>query len=549
MQPHRPTPPRHVWTLSLTRVARGLAAAMLALGFVPSAQADVVVTKDGRRLEGTIVTDTKKEVVIETASGRVTVPRAEVRELERSKTPAQEFPERFAAARESIEQLLALATWASDAQLAVEARKCYRRILDLDDQNEVANKALGNVQYKGQWMTPKQRDNRQAKDEAADRKARGLVEYKGQWVTPEDKARLEQGLVLVDGEWLTLAQAKAREGLGPFAGGWVPLPLAEAAARAQRVAVAAGVHDAAAALSGDSVVLGPWPEPFLRDIAGGLDRARALFDAQFVGAPKGLALFGGRPGELYAWNRDSEPYLATIAPLSELTKTVGEPWREAVKATHGWVFWDPFPVSSVRAVTRPEFHVAGHTYYHYGHVLLNRYRYDGRLLPPWFGEGYASLVEWWVHGQNTVVLKADAQSTSAGSAAVGKAQPFSRATLTRGAWQLDLRQALEATDVRLAPFDVLARKAPGELTAVDVAMSMGVVLWIERSGAGALERFHASLKESAPPAPHQVLERAPERQKRYDTAFQAAVGLDSRAADRAWRAWFLERTPEPGAGR
>ena len=94
MQPHRPNPPRNVRTLPLRRVARGLVLATLALGFVPTAQADVVVTKDGRRLEGTIVTDTKKEVVIETASGRVTVPRAEVREVERSRSIARLVPMR-----------------------------------------------------------------------------------------------------------------------------------------------------------------------------------------------------------------------------------------------------------------------------------------------------------------------------------------------------------------------------------------------------------------------------------------------------------------------
>src|SRR5690606_36201829 len=140
------------------------------------------------------------------------------------------------------------------------------------------------------------------------------------------------------------------------------------------------------------------------------------------------------------------------------------------------------------------FHLAGHCYYHYGHVLLNRYRYDGRPLPVWFGEGYASLVEWWVHGCNTVVLKADSQASLDGTVARGSEAPFGRAALTRGEWQLDLHRALTASDTRLGPFDTLARKSPGELTAVDVAMAMGILLWLEQSGEGALERFHASLK-------------------------------------------------------
>ena len=107
---------------------------------------------------------------------------------------------------------------------------------------------------------------------------------------------------------------------------------------------------------------GPWAQDFLLEIAVGLERARERFDVQFPEAPRGVALFGGKAAEFYAWHRDSQPYFDSIAPLSQLTKTVGDAWREAVKGTHGWVFWDPYPISSVRAVARPEFHVAGHCY-------------------------------------------------------------------------------------------------------------------------------------------------------------------------------------------
>ena len=530
----------------LTAALRSLSGAALALVLAAVALADVVTTKDGRRLEGKIVSESSTEVVIETRLGRVTVPRSDVRTLERGKSAREEFGPRFQRAKDDVAALLELAAWATGEKLESDARKCYRRIVELDPKHEGAQLALGNVLYKGEWLTPKQRDRRRAADEVLERKAQGLVEHEGEWVTPEVKARLEQGLIEHEGAWMTIAEAKARQGLGEFEGAWIELPLATAAAHALEVCKAASAKGAVVA-RGDAVVAGPWLKPFLTEIADGLVRARVLFDQQFPGAPRGFALFGGRAAELYAWHRDSAPYLATIAPLSALTRTVGDAWRESVKSTHGWVFWDPYPVSSVRAVSRPEFHVAGHCYYHYGHVLLNRYRYDGRLLPPWFGEGYASLVEWWVHGCNTVVLKADSQASLDGTVARGKEAPFGRAALTRGEWQLDLHRALTASDTRLGPFDTLARKSPGELTAVDVAMAMGIVLWLEQSREGALERFHASLKASAPPAPEQELARTGDRVERYDAAFEAAVDLDSRAADRAWRMWFLARTPAAGA--
>lgn len=519
----------------------------LSLGLAVLARADVVLTKDGRRLEGTIVSVTKAEVVIETRIGRVTVARADVREIQRGNTPRQEFDARFEAARGDVAGLLALATWAKEQKLDSEARKCFRRVVELEPANEAANLGLGHVLHKGEWLTPKERDKRVHAEDVAAKRAAGLVEHEGRWVTPEDKARLEAGLVQVDGQWLTLAEAKARLGLGELDGEWVPLTAADAVRR-MRERLAAVDARGDYALGADVAVAGPWPKEFLADIAAGLDRGRALFDAQFADAPRGVALFGGKAAEFYAWHRDSRPYLASIEPLSAITTTVGAPWREAVKDTHGWVFWDPYPVSSVRAGKRPEFHVAGHCYYHYGHVLLNRHRYDGRLLPAWFGEGYASLLEWWVHGCNTVVSKADSPTTVDGTTAKGREAPFARATLTRGDWQVELRRALEAKDPRLVPFDKLAQKSLGQLTPVDVAMAMGIVLWVERSGDGALARFHAALKASAPAPPEQELGRTADRVARYDAAFQAAVSLDSKAADRAWRLWFVELAPTPGAG-
>jgi hypothetical protein len=532
---------------ALIALARSLSGVALALVLATAAQADVVTTKDGRRLEGQIVSESSTEVVIDTRVGRVTVARSDVRTIERGKSAREEFGPRFERAKDDVAALLELATWAAGEKLESEARKCYRRVVVLDPKHEQAQLALGNVQYKGEWLTPKQRDARRAADEVAERKAQGLVEHEGEWVTPEVKDRLQRGLIEFEGAWMTVAEAKARQGLGELEGAWIELPLANAAAHALEVCKTAGAKGAVAA-RGDAVVAGPWLKPFLTEIADGLVRARALFDQQFPDAPRGFALFGGHAAEFFAWHRDSAPYVATIAPLSALTRTVGDAWRESVQSTHGWVFWDPYPISSVRAVSRPEFHVAGHCYYHYGHVLLNRYRYDGRLLPPWFGEGYASLVEWWVHGCNTVVLKADSTASQDGTVARGKEAPFGRAALTRGDWQVDLHRALTASDTRLGPFDTLARKSPGELTAVDVAMAMGIVLWLEQSGAGVLEKFHASLKASAPLAPEQELARASDRVERYDAAFKAALGLDSRAADRAWRTWFLARTPASGGG-
>lgn len=529
------------------------------------AMADVVHTKDGRRLEGRIVSETTTAIEIETRLGRVKVLRSEVQDIERGQSPREEFRTRFEAAKSDVPALVALAAWTDEQSLPSERKKCFRRIVELEPDHEVANLGLGNVRYRGEWLSPRERGARQKADEKREREAQGLVEHEGRWVTPEDRERMVAGLILFEGEWLTVAAAMARQGLGLVDEAWIPLPLAEAVARTRALCAAvgspgvgtAGVGTAGVGIAsvgiasveaalGDTVIAGPWPKAFLEDIAKNLVRARARFDIQFKDVPPGVALFGGKAAELYVWSRDSRPYIASIEPLSALTTTVGAPWREAVENTHGWVFWDPYPISSVRAIARPDLHLAGHCYYHYGHILLNRHRYDGRLLPPWFGEGYAGLVEWWCHGHNTVVLKADASALTEGTAARGKEPPFGREALTRGDWQLELHRALTEKDPRLEPFDLVARKAAGQLTTVDVAMAMGIVAWLDDVGDGALDRFHAELKRSAPKAPEQTLAETAPRVARYDSAFRAAVQLDTRAADRAWRAWFLGQKPIAG---
>src|SRR5262249_51177635 len=77
----------------LSRV--GLVAILLAA----AASADVLVLKDGRRIEGTIVSEAPDKVRIKTGLGEVDYARADVLSIEHGKTPRQELAEREAAAK------------------------------------------------------------------------------------------------------------------------------------------------------------------------------------------------------------------------------------------------------------------------------------------------------------------------------------------------------------------------------------------------------------------------------------------------------------------
>lgn len=505
------------------------------LGLTVLAAADVVVTRDGRRIEGTIVAETPTEVRVRTRLGEVTVPRAEVVSIERGKSRRQEFDERWQAAT-NADEFHALGLWCEQQKMRAEARRAMGRALELDAAHAGANTWLGRVEYKGEWMTPEERDRRMAADRDAEMQARGLVRYGDTWVTPEERAKLEQGLVLHEGRWIPFAQAQRAKGLEEWMGAWVPRRVALGRDSAARVAEAAGVRFEVV-LAGDRVLAaGPLPRAALERVAERCLAGWTWFFERYA-LPADTDLFDGRLAELYLFDRDP-PYHATIEHLAQRTTTLPPGWAEAVKNTHGFLYWDPFPLSSARRWKREELDLEGHCYHHFGHLLVNRLGYDGRLLPPWYDEALAALVEYHLHGRNAVFCRSSVHE-GRGTAAAGTSFSFDPRELREGSWKGILSRALAENAVM--SFDHLARKQFGELELVDVAVGMGVLSWLAEQDPEALAKFHAELRKVAPPAPARVIESGRERQEHYDAAFRAACGKTWREVDGLWRAWAKNR--------
>lgn len=476
----------------------GAALAALAAAATPDVvhPSDVVLLKDGRRIEGTVLEETPERVVIQTADGRLTFPRAQVSRVEREPTPAQQFEARWKACR-GAEAFYALGLWAQERQLPAEARRAMLRARRLDRRHEGAHRWLGYVLHEGRWMKPAQREE--------------LLRQAAQ-------AELEH--LVAERE----AQAAA--------------PFERAEARARALLEAAGTS-ARSARSADALVAGPPGSVSLAEVVTALDRGRELFDGLFD-APPGLELLGGEPAEFYLFDRDSAPYVATVEAIVAWTDTTPPGYAEVAKRIHGFQYWAPRCVSSVRLWGRPERDALGHCTHHWGHLLLNRLRFDGRLLPPWFDEGFAGLFEHRLHGRNAVFCISATQRAAHTSVASRVAERFDEKTLRRGDWEGALRRALADPAAAQLDFDKLARKTHAELTVLDVALAMAIVAWLEQVDEGALDRFHGALRASAPLPPAQVLERSAERAARYDRAFGAALGTGWREADQAWRRWFLE---------
>lgn len=515
---------------------RSLLLPLLLLGPLAGALlADVVVTRDGRRLEGTIVSESAREVVIRTRLGEITVARGDVVSIERGKTRRQEYDERWAAAR-SADDFHALGRWADENKMRQEARRAMNRALALDPGHAGANTWLGRVQYRGEWMTPEERDRRMAADREAEMEARGLVRYGDTWVTPEERVKLEQGLVQHEGRWIPFADAQRAKGLEEWLGQWVPRREALARESAARVAQAAGVPFQVTLGGEELLVAGPLPLESLERVAERCRAGRVWFGERYGLAPD-LDLFGGRLAELYLFKQDG-PYLATIPHLAERSQTLPPGWADAVRTTHGFLFWDPFPLSSARRWKREDLDLEGHCYHHYGHLLVNRLGYDGRLLPAWYDEAMAALVEYALHGRNAVFCRSSTHE-GRGTAAAGRSFSFDPRELREGSWKGLLSRALEENAV--LSFDHLARKQFGELELLDVAVGMGILEWLHEQDPAALAKLHAELRRVALPAPARVNENQRERQAQYDAAFQAACGKTWREVDQAWRAWARNR--------
>lgn len=210
------------------------------------ARADVVVLKDGRQIEGTVIEQTDQRVVIQTRFGINEFSAAEVERVDRKATPQEEFKSRRASAEGDAKALYELYLWAQGNGLKGEAKRVLRDVIEIDPDHENARKLLGYVRHDGEWMTAKEKASREAAAEQKAKEGQGFVRYRGEWITPEEKEKREneaKGLIEVDGEWVNKKEYERRkaegeqaeerrqklaEGLYEVNGKWVPKAEAEA---------------------------------------------------------------------------------------------------------------------------------------------------------------------------------------------------------------------------------------------------------------------------------------------------------------------------------
>lgn len=157
------------------------AAVLLATLCVSPAWADVVVLKDGERVEG-IVEERGGEVVVRLDFGSITFERSEIARVEKGQTALGDFERRRAAlAPRDAEGRYRLGLEAEKQGLDALARALHREVLELSVDHKGARAALGYRRHEGAWLT---------EDEYM--LGQGYVRQGGAWITREAAAALAQ---------------------------------------------------------------------------------------------------------------------------------------------------------------------------------------------------------------------------------------------------------------------------------------------------------------------------------------------------------------------
>jgi serine/threonine protein kinase len=154
---------------------------------------DVIVFKDGRKIDGTVEEETEVEIKVKVRLGSVRVRRDEILRIERGKGAGLEFRTRFEAARGKKDELQSLLAWCRERNLALQKELVAYTLLALDPGHERARLEEGFVKSSGgAWAR-----------ETEVRLQEGKIEWNGRWYTPDQlrQSLRSLGYVQVNGLW------------------------------------------------------------------------------------------------------------------------------------------------------------------------------------------------------------------------------------------------------------------------------------------------------------------------------------------------------------
>lgn len=124
-----------------------------------------------------------------------------------------EVDAKITALGRDVAKLLELASTYTTASRDDAAKKVYKKILEIDAENEVAHKALNHQLYDKKWFESFAELAKYKREEAAKMKSKGLARFKEEWVPEADVPFLKMGWTKdAAGLWLDPAEvARAKQ--------------------------------------------------------------------------------------------------------------------------------------------------------------------------------------------------------------------------------------------------------------------------------------------------------------------------------------------------
>ena len=158
---------------------RWLALVILLAAFARPVRADEVFLSDGRVVEGD-VTELGDKIKVSGPLGAVYFEKTAVSQIRRGPTRRQRYADMEAVAGGDAASHFAIAEWCEKKGLQKEMKTELEHALARDPNHREAHQKLGHVFQDNRWMT-----------QAEANTARGLVLYKGDWLTPEERDAVE----------------------------------------------------------------------------------------------------------------------------------------------------------------------------------------------------------------------------------------------------------------------------------------------------------------------------------------------------------------------
>jgi len=461
-----------------------------------AALADVFHLKSGGKIEGVLQGEEDGEYVIKTRVGTQRLAKSDVVRIERKESVRERYERRRGALDEDdVDAVIELAEWCRRERLVGEAEALFERAVELDPTREAAQKALGRVQHRGEWMTPAERDERVRREAIADKRASGLVEYEGEWVTVEERDARMQGLVFFEGMWRPPSQVQEMKGLVQDENGaWVHRDALAARAEAAELEKKLGVSLTLS--ERDSIiVMSALPDRHVDELAEKLSEGYRRFHETF-GIDEDLLDRRLLPVLEVRERRKFQLYLDHFAEKHEMT----EAWLSVAREASGTYHFDPPFIADFQA-GRAEEHLVNSAVNKLGRILANRWYPNFNYLPAWYEEAIAVWLEVEVCGNCTTYYLGSPGVRNKGryqqrKPDVSKRFDPNKGWILHGEWIARLKDAVE-TDSDTALQRLIHLEA-NEMGSLDIAKCWSFLDWLVRRDAQKFAAFVRELRSRLP---------------------------------------------------